>query len=190
MLTVVLLSGKAESGKDTFYELAIDKMNNFCSEVPFQKVAFADAVKKTARDSFGWDGNKDEKGRSLLIMIGDGGRGYDPLIWIKKVIQKLSDYRQLYKDEQDAVVFITDCRYPNEITEIKDWGDVNSVDCYSIRVERPNHQNKLTEAQRNNPSETALDLEFELFDYVVTNGRELEDFAESVDLIMREILDV
>lgn len=193
-MIIVLVSGKAESGKDTFHQLAekyIYSRNLYSPNV--HRVAFGDGVKKVA-EQMGWNGEKDEKGRSGLIMVGDGAREFfDKNIWIKKAVQRLSEISTSNNDydnssNKDAIVFVTDCRYPNEVTMLKDWAYLNSHPVYAVRVERPNHVSKLTNEQLMNMSETALDNRKELFDFIVVNDKTLDDFTQKVKEVMDKIV--
>ena len=92
MIKIFLISGKAESGKNTvadfianyYMKSYIDK-NNF-----IRGVAFADEVKSIAY-SLGWDGVKDLKGRELLQQIGAWGRYYNTDFWAQKVNNSILD---------------------------------------------------------------------------------------------------
>lgn len=129
MLTL-LISGKAQSGKDTFAEFVSEYAQLVGKK--YQRIAYADAVKELAYQ-FGWDGKKDERGRKLLQLIGtEVGRGYNPDIWIDKAIEKLKAAQLNGVD----IVCITDCRYPNEIERIKslEWVLGKVV---TVRIERP-----------------------------------------------------
>lgn len=185
-MIIVLVSGKAESGKDTFHQLAERYLRNrklyLDSDIDIRRVAIADGVKDIAKE-MGWNGEKDELGRSGLVMVGDGAINYfDKNIWIKKVVNKLKSIAN-YNNEN--IVFITDCRYPNEVTMIKDWAYLNNHKAVSVRVERPNHISKLTPEQLLNASEVALDDKRDLFDYIIYNDGTLEEFEDGV----REIID-
>ena len=194
MKNIYLISGVAESGKNYFADVA----TKFISESPalrhhhIQFFPFAHSVKEVAKNSFNWDGIKDEKGRALLQLIGDGGRQYDPLIWIKATLNGIDEYHDFVKrngngDRFDNLCyFFTDVRYPNEIKYSKMWAELKGFNCYTVRIERPNHQNKLSPLQRMNSSETALDSYTE-WDNVMTNdGTEI--FNELVKNYMKETL--
>lgn len=185
-MKIFLLSGKAESGKDSFYFLATKY-----SEEPISRVAFADEVKNVAR-IMGWNGEKDENGRSGLIMVGDGARTYfDSDIWIKKAIESLEKLEYIYNTKErdiPPIVCVTDCRYPNEVSKVKEWAEKNGHQAYSIRIERPNHTSKLTEEQRRNPSENALD-DYCGWDYIVDNSGSLSYYEDAVFTIMQDVLD-
>ena len=69
-MKILLLTGRAGSGKDTFCDLAMR------SGVNVARHAFADSLKQMAFTA-GWDGVKDEKGRLLLIDLGNYIRSYN-----------------------------------------------------------------------------------------------------------------
>ena len=167
-----LISGKAESGKDTFYNLAKDLITG----AVVQRYAFGDEVKKVAREGFGWDGEKDKKGRALLQLIGDGARAYRPDIWIERTQSSIE--ASIFKAYKTAY-FITDCRYPNEIEKMKEFAVKYGFVPIAIRVERPNHTSKLTPEQLMNPSEIALDY-YHSFDFVITNDADIEAYRSQV----------
>lgn len=192
-MKIILLSGKARSGKDSFYKIAKEYIEaNYTDYVPI-KLAFADEVKNVAKE-IGWNGEKDAKGRSGLQMIGDGARNYfDEDVWIKKLIRSLylifhSKY-YINKDtpkEQESIIFITDCRYLNEILKIKEWAGVYTP-LKTIRITRPYYDNGLTEEQKNNKSETGLDY-YNNFDTVIVNDGSFEYYKQEVIYALKSVL--
>ena len=145
-MKVVLISGKAEAGKDSTFDI----LNTLIPD-EFKKIrmAYGDYVKDTAEKLWGWNGKKDEKGRALLQWCGtEYVRARYPDFWVETVVR----LARVIKDEVNYLV-ITDVRFPNEITA---WSK-NEFDVLTVRVERPGHENALTEEQRNHISETALD---------------------------------
>jgi len=171
-IKIFLISGKARSGKDTFYELIRNEVDHS------KRLAFGDFVKDVAY-SIGWDGQKDDKGRDFLQWLGDGAREYNLNVWTNKMIaqiEKLSSLRNFYTIDN---FFITDVRYPNEITELEQRFPV-----VKIRVERPGYDSGLTLEQLQHPSETALD-DYKGWDYVVINDGTLEDYSNIVKGILK-----
>ena len=74
----VSLSGLARSGKDTFAEYLI-------KEYGYAGDYFARPLKTLAFNYLGWDGEKDEKGRRFLQLLGtDVGRAWDENIWLRR----------------------------------------------------------------------------------------------------------
>ena len=184
MIKIFLISGKAESGKNTvadfianyYMKSYIDK-NNF-----IRGVAFADEVKSIAY-SLGWNGVKDSKGRELLQQLGAWGRYYYTNFWVQKVNNLILKDIIAFKDAVENKIFcITDVRYPNEIEEVQaffdDW--CRDAEVYKIRIER-NTANHLTREQQNDSSEVALD-NYNNWDKVFLNNKDLESLnAEVVD---------
>lgn len=96
------------------------------------RVAFADELKRIAREQFGWDGVKDERGRRLLQVLGtEAGRAYRPDIWVERLFAsriatgepdesgRSVDYMLA---QRGARVVIDDCRFPNEVEAIRARG--------------------------------------------------------------------
>ena len=167
-MKVILLSGKARSGKGTAAEMILGRYNG----IPF---AFADDIKTIAYNYFGWHGEKDELGRKLLQDIGTTGRNYNRDIWVNDTIDRIQWWTRQSSDNQLAVV--TDTRYPNEIQRIKhEFSDVVTIRITRDSVEKLKH-----------PSETALD-QWTDWDYVVKNNGSLEEFQKKILEIMEGII--
>ena len=156
MKHLILLSGKAQAGKDTF----ADSIASF----GFERYAFADALKHEAL-SGGWDGIKDFKGRLLLQELGSVWRKYEPDHWILRLQESIMHDRAV----------ITDCRYRNEIRVMTDWGLERGYKVITVRIDRPGHDNGLPLEAKAHPSECELDDEG--FDMVVENNGTLLQFC-------------
>lgn len=145
-MKVILLSGKAEAGKDTVASLIKQELRDAGYKVLVTH--YADLLKYICRVYFGWDGKKDEFGRQIMQRVGtDTIRGENPDFWVNFVKNVL----KFFPEEWDFCL-IPDARFPNEVEKIK-----SDFDTHFIRVIRPNHKNKLTETQLKHPSETSLD---------------------------------
>lgn len=66
-LKVIMISGKAESGKNFVADVMRRKLEDDGSKV--LAVAFGDYVKFLCGTYFGWDGKKDEKGRAQMNQV-------------------------------------------------------------------------------------------------------------------------
>ena len=145
-MKVICISGKAQHGKDT----TAGYLKEFL-EARGKKVLIAhygDLVKYVCKTFFGWDGQKDEKGRTLLQYVGtDKIRERRPDYWVKFVYDMLN----FFNGEWDYVL-ISDCRFPNEVEYMQ-----GTFDTVHIRVVREDFESPLTEEQQKHPSETALD---------------------------------
>ena len=164
-MKIILISGKAGSGKDTVAEILKEHLiSDGISESKILVTHFADLLKYIATKFFGWNGVKDDAGRTLLQHLGTNVvREKNPNYWtdfIKSILK-------LFENEWEYV-FIPDTRFPNEVSEIVS----NFEDVKVVRVNRPRN-NILSETQQEHPSETALD-DFK-FDVVLENSFETLD---------------
>lgn len=120
--TIVGFYGKAGSGKTTAASTLYDLV--YKTDTPFSQagmLAFADPIKRIAVDCFGWDGEKDDKGRRLLQIIGtEAGRHYNENIWIDKAMAHIEDSEENGYD----LFVIHDVRFENEALAILGRGGV------------------------------------------------------------------
>lgn len=146
-MKVILISGKAQNGKDTVAGLIRDTLTADNHRVLITH--YADLLKYICQTYFGWDGNKDEKGRQMLQYVGtDVIRQKNPSMWVDFVAMIL----KYFHNHWDYVI-IPDCRFPNEVTTMIQ----NGFDTLHLRVIRHGFKSPLTQEQQNHPSETALD---------------------------------
>lgn len=166
-MKVILVSGKAQHGKDTFASLLQDKLINDGNRVLVTH--YADLLKFICRNYFGWNGEKDEKGRQMLQYVGtDVIRNQNPTLWVDFVTMML----RYFGDNWDYVI-IPDCRFPNEIDTVK----ANGFDTMHLRVVRPNYVSTLSLEQQQHRSETALDCVFP--DFYIENKGTLEELKNT-----------
>lgn len=165
-MNVLLISGKAGHGKDTFAEILRDQLQIIGKKVLI--IHFADIVKEFARLYYNWDGKKSVSGRALLQYIGtDLMRKYDADYWARIVGEFLAA-----ADKDFDMALIADNRFPNEIEVIKKYCPQTKT----IRIQRWNKDQSifinpnLTNTQLNHPSETSLDNY--QFDYLINNHSE------------------
>ena len=166
-MKVIAMSGKAESGKDTFARIMKEQLEN--SKYKVMIIHFADVLKFVCKQYFNWDGKKDEHGRTLLQQVGTEIRERNnPNMWVDitreliKGIGKEFDY-----------VLVPDTRFRAEMDMLK-----NEFNAFALRIVRYDfdvnqnilmpHINKLTYEQRNHKSECELDTY--RFDYLAINN--------------------
>lgn len=173
-MKVITISGKAESGKDTAAGILRDNLEELGYSVLI--CHYADLLKYICKQYFGWNGKKDEQGRSLLQIVGtETIRKQNKDYWVDFIVQLL----KFFPDEWDFVV-IPDTRFPNEIEKIKE--NFNGV---AVKICRPGYENHLTEEQRAHLSETALDGY--AFDYTITNKGDISDLREDIKTMINRI---
>jgi len=147
MSKIITLSAKAEHGKDLTATILKDKLEYLGKKVLI--IHYADYLKYICKQYFGWDGNKDEKGRTILQQIGtEKVRTRNLNFWVE-LIEMFID---VFDDDFDYFL-IPDTRFPNEINYLKDFG----WDVISLHIERIGFENHLTPEQRLHLSEIALD---------------------------------
>ena len=102
---IIAFTGGMGTGKTTAANIVIATYENA------YKKSFAAPVKEIATTCFGWDGEKDEKGRKLLqVIVTEAGRAYDPDIWANKMHEEIN---ARYILDLDLIV-IDDLRFDNE----------------------------------------------------------------------------
>lgn len=172
-MNVILISGKAQHGKDT----SASMLKKMLEADGFRVLIahYGDLVKYICTQFFGWDGQKDTAGRRLLQYVGtDLVRARNQNYWTDFLVGAL----KMFDGEWDYVL-IPDCRFPNEIQCMKDAGFHTT----HVRVVRPGFQSPLTPEQQAHPSETALDDV--VADYYVSNdGDFLQLHCRLADLVV------
>jgi hypothetical protein len=166
-MKVILISGKAQHGKDTcgnFFDIEL-RAKGFSTQI----MHFGDALKYVCSQYYNWNGEKDEAGRTLLQYIGTDVVGAkNPAYWAEFVVGVLS----MFENEWDYVL-IPDCRYPIEVDTVK-----KKFNTTVLRVFRPDFDNGLTETQKNHPSE--VDMDTYDFDFALLNNSTVENFREKL----------
>ncbi|MDD5022195.1 MAG: hypothetical protein PHR82_08740 [Endomicrobiaceae bacterium] len=174
-MKVIVISGKAQHGKDTTAGYLKDALSNDGKRVLITH--YGDLVKYVCTKFFDWDGVKDDKGRTLLQFVGtDIVRTKKPDYWVDFVC----DIVELFSNQWDYVL-IPDCRFPNEVEKCKERG----LDTLHIRVTRPNFDNGLTPKQKAHASEVALD-DYKP-DIKLINDGSLDELQARIDVIAKSI---
>lgn len=170
MTHFILCSGRARHGKDTSAEIIKDNL-----EAKGYKVLithYADLLKFICKNFFGWNGEKDDAGRTLLQQVGTNCiREQDPDYWVDFVANLV----RMFPNKWDFVI-VGDVRFPNEIDRIADAG----FPATHVHIIRPNFDNGLTEEQKNHPSETALNDTMPDFVIQNTTMSALEDQLQAL----------
>ena len=176
-MQIILISGKAQNGKDSFAKILKEKLEKYNNKVLITH--YGDPVKFLATNLFNWNGEKDEYGRTLLQKVGtDIVRTQKPNYWVDFIIDVLT----LFEKEWDYVL-IPDVRFVNEVER---YG--NKWNTTTVRVNRLNFENNLTYEQKEHPSETELDNY--CFDYVVNAESGLDKLEKEVDKFIYWILPI
>lgn len=174
ILKVILISGKAQHGKDTSASLMQASLKECGHRVLITH--YADLLKYICKSYFGWDGVKDKDGRMMLQHVGtDLIRKQNPSFWVDFVAMMLK-----YCHENWDYVIIPDCRFPNEISTMIN----NGFDVVHVRVVRDGFRSPLNEEQQMHPSETALDNVKP--DIYLHNSGSINDLELSIKNLIKE----
>lgn len=172
-LKILAVSGKAQHGKDTAAQIIYEELTNKGYRVLLTH--YADLLKYICKTFFGWNGEKDERGRQILQYAGtDVVRKECPDYWVKFIVDMLEFFGENWN-----YVIIPDTRFPNEIEYISKYYNTQH-----IRVIRPNFKSALTEEQLKHPSETALDNV--VADFVLWNDGTEDDLIETIKTYITE----
>lgn len=150
---IILLNGKANSGKDTYYK---DYLKEFKNTEHIVRFAFADAIKDLMKQFFKWDG-KDKEGvrRSQMQSIGNGFRDIDKNIWVDYLEEEIRGYINYHTGlgDKNVTIFLTDLRFNNEITRT-----IELFPNYKVIVKRLHREFEscLNNAQQNDISERGI----------------------------------
>lgn len=167
-MKVIAVSGHARHGKDTVAKMLQEQFQADGNKVLITH--YADLLKYICTTFFGWDGEKNEEGRTLLQYVGtDVVRKKDPDYWVDFVADILC-----YFDDYWDFVIIPDTRFPNEFNRLKERG----LDAVHLRVVRPDFVSPLTAEQQVHPSETALDNTEP--DYCIINNGDLDALKNKI----------
>lgn len=156
-IEIIMLSGKANVGKDTYYKTYKKNHND---EIVV-RYAYADAIKDIVSSSVGWEENiegKNEKIRSLLQDIGRAYRKFDINFWVDIVINKILSAVHLHEKFNDKdkrmVIFITDVRYQNEVLRMREMiPEYVPITVYRLHRD---FESELTPEQQKDSSELGL----------------------------------
>lgn len=174
-MKIIMISGKARSGKDTLADFLIESLEKN-NKKPC-KVQVGQYIKYYAMKYFGWDGEEETKPRDLLIHLGTDiiRNKIDQNFHINRLIQDIEVLSYFY----DTFI-VSDVRFPVEIEKVKEkYNDV-----LTIKIERESEE--LTDSQKANITETALD-NFNDYDIVINNNGTLEELKEKATSIIQKV---
>ena len=175
MTRFICISGKAQNGKDTTAEILKRELTAAGKKVLV--VHYADLLKYICRTWFGWNGEKDDFGRTLLQKVGtDVVRKKRPDFWVDFVLDMVT----LFENEWDYII-IPDTRFPNELYKIKDSG----YPVTHVRVVRKNFTSPLSVEQQSHISEVALDKETP--DILLINEGTVGELTQAVRGLVKQL---
>lgn len=203
MKTVVLVSGKLQSGKNSFADMCMeylkDKTNvsydyfakelkERCKEDFSDLISFINKLCETFPPEIrellytqdeNWFENKNELTRILLQLYGTNifRNRVDIDYWAKQVVENVYN-------SNSNIIFVTDVRFPSEIKALKNMEHDYGFNIITIRIERDIDR---TKDFNQHDSETALD-NYEYFDKVFLNNGTVDELREKADEFSKWVL--
>lgn len=176
-MQIILIAGKARSGKSTIANFMIDELRRQ-GKKPCE-LQIGQYIKYYAMKYFGWDGKEETKPRSLLQELGTEviRNKIDPDFHIDRLIQDIEVLSYFY----DTFI-VSDVRMPVEIEKSKKKFD-NVVTLKMVR-----ESDELNSKEQKHVTETALDS-YDGFDYIINNDKTLEDLEIKAKDILERIGD-
>ena len=178
---------KKRVGKDSFYQL----VHKFLPNRKVFRLAFADPLKNEIfklvlePNGLSYDLLDDEETKDILrILVNWYGTdfkrnpkfGGKPNHWVDIILNQI---QEILAEYPDAIIIITDMRYPNEVEAIEALGGFK-VHVIRDEVDDPN----LTHS-----SQTILDSHPVDFDYTIDNNGTFEEYALKVEDVIKDILE-
>lgn len=157
-MKIICVNGYARSGKDTFCNFAF---YNRGTVYPFSTI---DEIKKIALQ-FGWDGQKDAKGRKFLSDLKDCLTEYNDFP-TNYIITQIKRHLTIFRDEElyDGAIFLVQMREPKEI---KRWKE--EFGAKALLITRPDSEKEWG----NHADDEVLNAEY---DYKLENDSDLKDW--------------
>ena len=178
---VVLISGLAGSGKTTLANLLKEQLDAI-KDLRIVRMSLAFPIKFVAKLAFGWDGEKDERGRKLLQCLGKVGRDYNIDKWCELLLKTLDKSDEMFPPN---FVLIDDWRFPNEF---KFFSENHTLDTVGIRIFG---RGGLTNSLAEDGSETSLpeweDSSLEYYNFGADNSGTIEDLETKIGEIVESL---
>lgn len=171
---IIILSGKARSGKDTSLEILKKKYEQ--NGLKVISLFYASYIKEYAKKISNWDGSDETKPRTLLQVLGTDiiRNTIDDKFFINRIIEDIKVYSKFFD-----VIIIGDARFIEEIEDIKN----NFSNALSVNIRREN-KDLLTKKEQLHITETALD-NYENYDYVIENNGTIEELERKLEEMIK-----
>lgn len=176
-MKLYVIGGKAKSGKNTFGKLLREELKEYGYKPCVMHLTTP--LYSYAENYFEWNEQSDEKPREFLQKMG--------IEIIKEklgkktfLLDRLAEDIEILSEFFDTFI-IVDARLKKEFDYLK--SKYNNV--VTIKLERENHNNDLTETEQQHITENDLD-NYEEFDYVVANIGLVQLKARAQELIKEE----
>ena len=169
-MKVIILSGKAESGKSMSANMIKERLNKKTIII-----SYASYLKEYAKNIIDWDLDEKNKPRTFLQEIGDLVKKIDPKFLINRVLQDIEVYKNYFD-----IIIISDARFVDEIELVKEKYD-------SVVIRINGKDNNLTLKEKNHNTETSLD-DYNNYDYIIDNNSTKEELEIKINEVLEDIV--
>ena len=174
-MKIYVIGGKAKTGKNTFGEYLREELKDYGYKPCVMRITAP--LYEFAKNYFEWDGNENTKPREFLQKMGieiiKNKLGKEDFL-----LNRLEEDMEILSEFFDTFI-ITDARLVHEFEHLKEKYD----DVVTIKLERHNYKDLLTEEERQHITETELDG-YDGFDYIIEN-KVFDDLKTSAIEIVR-----
>lgn len=178
-MIIILLSGYAGSGKDTFADLLIELFES--KKISYKKYAFADEVKKDIsllyKDVLTLESLYTQEGKSKLIETSEGVKTARQLL-----IEHSANMKKIYGNDYWAQIVCKQVDTSNKVHIISDWRyNIEFDTIYSYF-----HKEKIMTLRINRPFIKVIDdpseheLDYKKFDYTINNYSTIDNLKIKV----------
>lgn len=179
-MKIILICGKARSGKDTLAKFMKEALDVNESGAYFDRTLVrgnAQSVKDIAYNLHNWNGEKDATGRQLLLDITEKGYKQDPNFWEKETFTQAIMHQQ-FENKNLEYVIIPDWRY----AQTKEYFEKVADKLITIKVIRHNNEEG---THANHPSEMDYN-NFEV-DHVIWNDSDVTNLKRHAKKIVARL---
>lgn len=177
-MKVILICGKARSGKNQLADYLKEALDVDSKGAYFDRTLIrgnAQSVKDKAENDYNWNGEKDAKGRQLLIDITNWGYSQHKYYWEKELFTEAIMYKEFVNRNCEYLI-VPDWRYQQTL----DYFNTVADEIVTLRVTRPNNEKGTHDSH---PSENDF-MNFPI-DVEVVNDKDLDNLKKVAKKIVQ-----
>ena len=174
MEKLYVFAGKAKTGKDT----AASVTEKYYQDNGKLVIRYSCTVylKKYIKEIYNWDGNEETKPREILQSLGEEIKDKYPNFFIDRMKEDIK-----FLSKHCDILIITGIRLVPELNYLKE--EPNSI---LIKIGKSNLDNKLTEKQKQDITETDVD-KFKNYDFVIQNDLDINELNKKIIKLIEEV---
>lgn len=170
-MKVILICGKARSGKNQLADFIKEYLDVDRKGAYFDRTLIrgnAQSVKDVAVKQYNWNGEKDAKGRQLLIDITNEGYAKDIHFWEKELFTEAIMYKE-FNNRNCEYLIVPDWRYAQTVEYFNKVADK----VVTVRITRPTNEKGThdSHSSENDFMDFPIDIE-------VNNNRDLDNLKK------------